>query len=398
MSETRHRSVVVAGLGIGQILAWGSSYYLLAVLAEPVTADTGWPTTLVVGGLSIGLVISGLVSPWVGSLIGRGHGRRLLALSAILLSAGLSLMAVAPALWVYLAAWLVMGLGMGMGLYSSSFGILGRLYRESARTSITALTLFGGLASTICWPLSTFLVAEIGWRGTCAVYAGLHLTVSLPIYLWVLSGRYAPAPQEQRGAAPAWSERSVQPRGLTLVLVTSIVMLGGLISAIMSVHVFTFLGAAGMGMAAALAVATLVGPSQVGARLIELVIARRHHPIWTMTASVVFVALGLGLLSAGLSFYALIMVLYGAGIGLASIARGTVPLALFGAEDYAWAMGKIALPAFLVQAAAPSLGAFLIDTVGVSSTLIVLAVAAAVNVALTVLLASASLSPRLEPG
>ncbi|TFD89845.1 MFS transporter [Cryobacterium serini] len=386
MSGNKPRTLVVAGLGLGQILAWGSSYYLLAILAEPVTADTGWPATLVVAGLSIGLVTSALVAPRVGSRIGQGHGRRLLVLSAALLSAGLVLMAVSPALWVYLAAWIVIGLGMGTGLYSSAFAALGLLYGESARTPITALTLFGGLASTICWPLSLYLVSEIGWRGTCGVYAALQLLVTIPLYLWVLPQRRLNEPVRKTigVAVRPVDVRSRRPSGTCVVLLTSIVTLSGLITTTMSVHLFTLLGAAGFGMAAALALATLVGPSQVGIRLVELLFAKGYHPLWTMAASVLLVGLGLGILSAGLPLYALIMILYGAGIGLASVAHGTVPLAVFGAEGYASLMGRIALPALLAQAAAPPLGTLLINTIGASATSMTLALAAVANIGLVV--------------
>ena len=386
MSGNKPRTLVVAGLGLGQILAWGSSYYLLAILAEPVTADTGWPATLVVAGLSIGLVTSALVAPRVGSRIGQGHGRRLLVLSAALLSAGLVLMAVSPTLWVYLVAWIAIGLGMGTGLYSSAFAALGLLYGESARTPITALTLFGGLASTICWPLSLYLVSEIGWRGTCGVYAALQLLVTIPLYLWVLPQRRLnePARKNTGVAVRPVDVRSRRPSGTSVALLTSIVTLSGLITTTMSVHMFTLLGAAGFGMAAALALATLVGPSQVGIRFVELLFAKGHHPLWTMAASVLLVGLGLGILSADLPLYALIMILYGAGIGLASIAHGTVPLAVFGAEGYASLMGRIALPALLAQAAAPPLGTLLIDTIGAGATSMALALAAVANIGLVV--------------
>jgi MFS family permease len=168
----------------------------------------------------------------------------------------------------------------------------------------------------------------------------------------------------------------------TVILVAAVVTLGGLISTAMSVHMFALLGAAGLSLGAALAIATLIGPSQIGARLIDLALARRHHPIWTMAASVGLVAAGIGLLAAGLPLYVLIVVLYGAGIGLASIAHGTVPLALFGAENYPSIMGKIALPALLAQAAAPAVGSLLIETIGARHTAIALAAIASANVLL----------------
>src|SRR6187549_3214326 len=168
---------VVTALGIGQILAWGSSFYFPAVLAEPIVADTGWSLGWVVGGVSIGLLVAGLIAPRVGSLIERKGGRPVLAASSLLYASGLAGIGLAPTLPVYLLAWVV--LGMGTGLYDAVFAALGKLYGKEARTPITNLTLFGGFASTVCWPLSAFLAETLGWRGACFVYAALHLIVSL---------------------------------------------------------------------------------------------------------------------------------------------------------------------------------------------------------------------------
>ncbi len=158
---SRPRMVVVSAIGTAQIVAWGSSYYLTAVLAGPVAADTGWPLSWIVGGLSLGLLVSGLVSPWVGRLIDAHSGRPALAASAVLLAAALLTLRLAPTLAVFVAGWLVMGLGMGAGLYDPAFSTLGRLYGDAARGAITQITLFGGFASTVCWPLSAFLLYAV---------------------------------------------------------------------------------------------------------------------------------------------------------------------------------------------------------------------------------------------
>jgi MFS family permease len=161
-STTPNRVVVISVLGVTQIFAWGSSYYLPAVLAKPIASDTGWSLSWVVGGLSLGLLVAGLVSPWVGRAIARGGGRPVLAVSAGLLAAGLSALALAHSLPAFLIAWLLVGLGMGAGLYDPAFATLGRLYGQGGRSAITTLTLFGGFASTVCWPLSAFLNAHLG--------------------------------------------------------------------------------------------------------------------------------------------------------------------------------------------------------------------------------------------
>ncbi len=140
---------MISALGVVQILAWGSSFYLLGVLAGPIEADTGWALAWVFGGLTLGLLVAGLISPSVGRLIGERGGRPVLAAAAVVLACGLVVIGAAPSLPVFLAGWALLGLGMGCGLYDPAFATLGRLYGAEARPAITTLTLWGGFASTV---------------------------------------------------------------------------------------------------------------------------------------------------------------------------------------------------------------------------------------------------------
>jgi hypothetical protein len=369
-------------LGVTQILAWGSSYYLPAVLAEPIARDTAWPLTWVVGGLSLGLLMAALVSPRVGSMIERHGGRWVLAFSAAAIGIGQIGLAVAPNLVTYIVAWLVIGAGMGAGLYDAAFATLGRLYGREARSAITTLTLFGGFASTVCWPLSAFMVSEIGWRGACLVYAAIQLAIALPLYLLVIP-RGAPADiTSSRDTHAAQAPIAAKPSLMLLVALAVTLTLAAALSSLMSVHLLTILQASGVALAAAVGLGALVGPSQVAARTVEMAIARFHHPIWTKIASVSFVAVGISALWAGLPLIPAALAFYGAGIGLESIARGTLPLALFGASGYASLMGRLAMPSLLAQAAAPWVGALLLERIGAHGTLGFLAFAAVLNVAL----------------
>ena len=180
------RPVTITALGIAQILGWGTSFYFPAVLAPPIVADTGWALAWVVSGTSIGLLVAGLIAPKVGAIIDRRGGRPVLAVSSLLQAAGLCCIGLAPNLPMFLLGWVVLGGGMGTGLYDAVFAALGKLYGRDARTAITNLTLFGGFASTVCWPLSAFLAENFGWRGACLVYAALHLIVSLPLQMAVM--------------------------------------------------------------------------------------------------------------------------------------------------------------------------------------------------------------------
>ncbi len=388
MTWRRSRPAVVVAVGAAQILAWGSSYYLVAVLAQPIAAQTGWTLAWIVGGLSLGFLVSGLVSPLVGRLIEARGGRPVLATSAVLLAAGLVVLGLAPNIPVYLLGWAVLGLGMGAGLYDPAFATLGRLFGDSARAGIGQVTLLGGFASTVCWPLSAYLVAHVGWRGTCFAYAAIHLGIVLPLYLLGV-------PREARNTAPALAVAGntaaplPQARFAFLLLATTLT-LAQVIMTVIAVHLLTLLVAQGVAMAVAVGIGALLGPSQVGARLLDMTMAGRRHPVWTLVASTVLVALGLGLLAIGPSIASAAIVLYGAGSGIRSIARGTVPLALFGKTGYAAVMGRLAMPAFIGQAAAPALGGVLIERLGASATLILLFAAALATIVPSVMLIAAA--------
>jgi MFS family permease len=372
--EQQMPRVTVGALGLNQIFAWGSTYYLPAILAEPISADMGWPLTSVVFGLSLGLLVAGLISPRVGQSIQRHGGRPVLATSSIALGLGLGGLAISPNLSAYLASWTVLGVGMGTGLYDAAFATLGRMLGAGARTAITVLTLIAGFSSTICWPVSALLVENYGWRITCLVYAAIQLCVSLPVHLAFVP-RFSPISAKK---APAQSVQPIERHAdwRSLYILASALTLIATISAIMSVYLIIFLKAGGAEPAVAVGLAALLGPSQVAARLVEIIFGRNYHPIWTLVAAAGLISAGLSLLPFGMPLLAVAVIFYGAGIGIAWVARGTVPLALFGPADYATLMGRLAFPSLVAQAVSPSLGGFLLDLYGVGITLSVLLAAA----------------------
>lgn len=387
------RGIVVAGLGIGQILAWGSTYYLPAVLAPTIAADLGLPLAPIVGGLTVGLVAASLVSPRVGRAIEATGGQTVLAFASLTMAAGLGALAFAQGLVTYLAAWLVIGIGMGAGLYDAAFSTLGRLYGREARAAITNLTLFGGFASTVCWPLSAFLVETLGWRGTCLAYAAIHVCVTTPIHLRLVPRLPPPPPPEPshagRAAGADAAAPSVGPAHPLLPLALAIgLTIGAIASATLSVHIIALLQERGTSLAVAVALAALIGPAQVGARVIEAVIGRRLHPIHTAAASTLLTLAGIVVLALGLPLLALGLVLYGAGVGIRSMVRGTLPLALFGQHGYAALMGRLALPQLLVGALAPLGAAFVIDWAGADVLLAILVALCLLDLAFVALIAA----------
>jgi MFS family permease len=375
------RGVVVTVLGALQISAWGSTFYLLAVLAKPIAAETGWAYDRIMGGLALGLLVAGAVSPRVGRAIARYGGRAVLPCGVVLLACGLTLIGTAQNFAVYLAGWAIAGAGMGAGLYDAAFATLGTLYGKSARSAITAITLLGGFASTVCWPCSAFLVEHFGWRAACLTYAAWHVCVALPLYLIVIpSLRRGEAAGDSGPAAPTAALRPDEH--IVFVVVATVLTVAASILSLIGSQLVVLLQGFGVPLSHAVALGMIIGPGQVGARLIEMFAGSRYHPIWTMIASAVTVCVGVTLLFAGPATFALAILLYAGGNGIGSIARGTLPMALFGPARYPVLAGKLALPMLCAMALSPYLGALALQLGGVKATLALISTLALLNVAL----------------
>ncbi len=397
LTPPHSRQRVIAFLGIGQILVWGSSYYLPTVLAKPVSDDTGWPMTWVVGALSAGLLVSGLVSPRVGHLVERHGGRPVLAASAILLAIGLLIQGLAPNIGVFVLAWLVIGFAMGAGLYDPAFSTLTRLYGDQARSAITSLTLWGGFASTVCWPLTAFLVERVGWRGASLAYVGIMLLIVLPMYWFGLPREALHVPLAKAPAAPVSARAKRENRYFLLMLATNFTI-ASVVMTIIAVHLIAMMQDRGFSLAAAVSLGMLIGPSQVGARVLEAAFGRKVHPIWSLLVCSAAVAIGLATLLGSAELVVLGLILYGGGNGLRSIARGTVPLAMFGREGYAVLMGWLALPVLVAQAFSPTVGDLMIQALGTTGTIAVLAGLSVLNVLTTLILVPIALRRGIATG
>jgi predicted MFS family arabinose efflux permease len=375
------RRVVITALGIAQILAWGTSFYFPAVFAGPIVKETGWSLGFVVGGTSIGLLTAGLISPQVGRIIDIRGGRPVLLASSLFYATGLALVGLSHALPIYLLAWVLIGFGMGTGLYDAVFAALGPMYGSEARGPITSLTLFGGFAGTVCWPLSAFMIEHLGWRSACFIYAAIHLLVMLPLQASVVR-----APAKAGSGTDKQAPSSETPRIIneTLIfgLLAVVLSIAAGIGSIVVVHLLIFLQARGVDFSTAVSLGTIFGPAQVGARLVERVFGNRYHPIWTMVAACSLMAIGLLLLFGAIPALILIILLYGAGYGISWVGRGTLPLALFGPVRFPRLMGKLAFPSLIIQALAPSAGALLLEARGAQATIGVLTVFAIINVVL----------------
>jgi MFS family permease len=380
------RGVVVGALGTAQTLAWGSSYYLPAILADPIADGLGLSRTVVFGVFSGSLLVSAFLGPPVGRAIDAHGGRGVLALSNLVLAAGLVLLALTQGVASLVAAWMVLGVGMAMGLYDSAFATLAGLYGRAARGPITGITLIAGFASTVGWPLSALLEAHFGWRGACLVWAALNLLIGLPLNRMLIPRAPPPAraTEVQETAGPA-------PRG-AMVLLSFVFAATWFVTGAMAAHLPRLLEIAGASATAAIAAAALVGPAQVGARLVEFGALKRVHPVISARLAAALHPIGAVVLMAiGPSAIMAFAVLHGAGNGLLTIAKGTLPLAIFGSVGYGLRNGILAAPARAAQAASPLIFGLLIDWLGVGA----LAISAGMSIA--ALLALMALRARTSP-
>jgi predicted MFS family arabinose efflux permease len=380
------RLFTIIVLGSTQTLAWASSYYLPAVLADEMSRDLGLSTNWIFGIFSASLVLTAVMGPKVGRTIDAWGGNGVLAASNLLFAAGLFLLQLAHSLPMFAAAWVVMAIGMGLGLYDSAFATLGRLYGTDARGAITGITLLAGFASTIGWPLSAWGAATIGWRETCLAWAAVHLFIALPMN-WFLVPRPKAATTTERVAA----SRAI-PIDRPMILLAFAFAAAWIVTAGMAAHFPRIVEATGASPAQAIAAGMLIGPAQVAARLLEAGPLARFHPLVsarlaTLThpiGAAVILAAGGGVASSAFA------ILHGSGNGILTIARGTVPLALFGPENYGYRLGIIGAPARFLQAGAPLGFALLIDHLGAGVLLVSSALSLSACLALCLLRAPAS--------
>ncbi|MFN3862458.1 MAG: MFS transporter [Roseateles sp.] len=355
------RTRVVAGLGAAQTLAWASSYYLPALLARPMAAELGVSVPTVFAAFSAALVVSALAGPQAGRVIDRWGGRPLLMATSVLFALGLAALALAGGTVGLFAAWLVMGVAMGSGLYEAAFAALVRLYGHDARGAITGITLIAGFASTVGWPLTAALQQAWGWRGACWGWAALHLLLGLPLNAWLPRVPALPSPAE----APAPAAVAAAPPTATAALLAWVFAVTWFISTAMAAHLPGLLAVAGATPAAVVAFSALVGPAQVGGRLLEFGLLQRWHPLLSARLAALAHPLGAALLAVlGAPAVAAFALLHGAGNGILTIAKGTLPLALFGPAGYGQRQGLLMLPARLGQALSPWLFGLLLDELG----------------------------------
>ncbi|BBB62146.1 MFS transporter [Undibacterium sp. KW1] len=354
----------IAILGFTQIASWGSLYYAIAILAPSIQQEMGWSSGTVFGAFSWSLLVAGLASAPVGMLLDRHGGRLVMASGSLLCAAGMVLLSMAQAKAVYFMAWTLLGLGMALSLYEAAFATINRMILANSRQAISTLTLFGGFASTVFWPLTLKLNSLLGWRDTYLLYGMLQLCLCLPLHLMLGTAK---ASDTRASNAPASAHGHASPSrpGHTLAealrhpafwKLALAFCANSFVFSTLSVHLIPLLGQFGHASAWVVMMAAFIGPMQVAGRLGEMTFAR--HALPQTVGKWVFTALPVALLvlmSFGTQAWAvaLFCLLYGLSNGILTIVRGTIPQALFGRDNYGAISGALAGPSLLSKAAGP---------------------------------------------
>lgn len=353
----------VSVLGVTQIVAWGTIFYSPVLTVPLIVAETGWSLSFAMGGFSLGLLIAGLVSPFVGRSIDRHGGHVVMAIGSLISAAGLVGLSQARDPFTYLGVWVVLGAGLGASLYDPAFATLGRIFGAAARRPITVLTLAGGFASTVGWPATHLLIGAVGWRGTYLVYAALMALLCAPLYAFVLPRSRAIV--DPAGASgPVAAARTLPPSGLVFVLVTAAFTAYAFVPSGLSAHLLAIFARSGIDAATVVMIGALFGPAQVAARVVELSFGGNVHPLNVGRAAVSLLVLAfalLVLLGISVPLAVAFAVMFGAANGLITITRGALPLALFGAEGYGALIGRISGFWLVMQSVAPMVMAFVIE-------------------------------------
>lgn len=364
------RRVVIA-LGLAQLISWGATYYLIGGFGEQIAADLGWSRDIVYGGFAAALLVMGVTSPLAGRWVDRSGGRQVMVAGAVINALGCAGLAVSHQIGSYFVSWIVLGLGMRLTLYDAAFAALARIGGPEARRAMSGITLLGGLAATVFWPLGHMLSDHFGWRIAVLTYAGIAL-LTIPLHLLIPNQRFAGAPGS--AAAASRQPRAVGRRQLAAASgLYAVIMTGAnFLNAGMSAHMIAVLTGLGLTITVAVWIATLRGIGQSAARLCEVLFGGRIDSLGLNLMACLIMPLSFiaGLFSGsaremGIAF----ALLYGACNGILTITRGTLPLILFDHRSYGTLVGRLIVPSFILPAAAPLIYAIVIDRFGDASAL-----------------------------
>lgn len=378
------RAIVV--LCITQIIGWGFLFYPPALTMSYIAAEHGWSIAQSISGFSLALVSAGFFAPFASGEIDRSGGRRVMALGSLAGACGLVLIPLAQNFAVYLMAWILIGASMSSTLYDPAFATLTRVYGAAARRPITIVTFAGGLASTVAWPATLVLIETFGWRGAYYAFAAVLALIAAPLHAFLLprASHAAPAIAPAAAGEAHDTSRFARPHGRLFALMAAGFAGHAFVLSGMSTHLLPIFQRGGVSAAVAVAIGALFGPAQVLSRLADFVTGSRLHPltIARMSMGVMAVAF-MALLAVGISapVAAVFAVVFGASNGAMTIARGALPLSMFGPLGYGRVLGRIARPAQVLQAMSPFVLAYVIertsDRIALTVTTVVIALSLA---------------------
>jgi len=362
----------IAGLGFTQIVGWGTTYLMPSVLGRDLQRDLGLSPELVFAGITVMFAISAVCSPRVGKIVDRLGARSLMATGSLVYALSLAGLASAQGPVSYFACWAVMGIGSAMALSMPSSIAVVQIAGPGARQAIALLTIVGGFASSVFWPITGALDAAIGWRAILLLFAGLHLFACAPIHWLILPRRPPTHPAASTTAAPASAGVAPEQAERVFLLLAITLSFGAFVFTGVQLQMIEMLRELGHPPASALLLASLIGPSQVGIRIFELLFGHRYSIMRSAVFGSLMLPVGLGLaLAAGHLFAVALVVIvtYGMSNGLKAVQRATLPLALFGRAQFGAYMGRLALPQGVVAAVAPPIMASVLHRFGTAGAL-----------------------------
>lgn len=378
---------VTLAAGGNQLINWGISFYMPGTFARAIAQDTGWSSAHIYLGLTLAMLMMALLSPWVARLLAHFGGQRVVVCGTLLIAVGCLLMSVIHTLFGWYIAWLITGIGMRLALYDGLFAALVNLYGQRARVTISRVTLAGGLASALFWPLGAALLTVTDWRGALLVY-GLLGIVSALLLMRLPNQKLPPVPARRAASASAHDRR-------TGLLYAALIALVTFISNGTSTHLPEFIAAHGL----PIAVGMLWGVGQTGARFLEVASGSALTPIKLTLLTTFFIPLcfALGMSSTHIAWAAGGFVLgYGAINGLTTVFKATLPLQLFATEEYARRTGVLLIPAQVLAAASPFAYAWLNHRLGINGSLMLSAALALIVAGLAVSIALCQASRTIK--
>lgn len=362
----------VWALSVTEIISWGTLYYAISVLILPIEQEMGWSRDSIVGAFSLSLLFAGIGAVPTGILIDRLGGRTVMAAGSFISAMLLALLSRTHSIAVFYFLWAGLGLTMAMVLYEPAFAVITTGFRGNARKAITTLTLAGGLASSVFWPLTQGLVTALGWRQTLMVLASLHLLVCTPLHAFLLPE--SSKRQPKGGKAPEGLGNDRKGAALTGILKTrAFWMLAIAFAAHMlaysslSVHLIVMLREKGFSIQNAVWFASLIGPMQIAGRIGEFAIGSRYrteHVTFFALALLPLALIGFGLAGSSWGMVVLVVALCGSSNGIMTIARGTIPAALFGFEHYGTVNGALSAPVVASRALGPLIASLVWSSLG----------------------------------